>query len=99
MVEQAKQISKGLWEANQELAEEIAHEIYELRDEPENTEPEVTKNCESCRFWNMPEVTEMYGENVCSQYRTAKFNRRDKALVKLTTQSDFSCILWEDRYE
>ena len=35
MVEQAKQIAKGLWEANQELAEEIAHEIYELRDEPE----------------------------------------------------------------
>ena len=51
MTDQAKQIAKGLWEANKELAEEIAHEIYELRDkEPE----EVLYN-----DWRLPTIKEL----------------------------------------
>jgi recombinational DNA repair protein RecR len=45
MIKQAKQIARGLWEANQELAEEIAHEIYELRDE---SLPKCIASCITC---------------------------------------------------
>ena len=92
MIKQAKKIAKGLWEANQELAEEIAHEIYELRDEPEYSH---TVSCSNCKFWNNPNVAEIYGVDVCSQYHKAKFNRKDRALVKIRTEADFCCSLWE----
>ena len=96
MREQAKQIAKGLWEANQELAEEIAHEIYELRDDPKSEE-HISRFCSNCKFWNNLDVAEIYGSDVCSQYHKAKFNRKDRALVKIRTEADFCCSLWESR--
>ena len=55
--------------------------------------------CESCKFWNTPSVAEIYGVDVCSQYHKAKFNQKDRALVKIRTEADFCCNRWESRDE
>ena len=67
---QAKMIAKGLWETNQDLAEEIANEIYELRDE----EPEELYN-----DWRLPTIVELITLIDFSTGKPASFDKNMKS--------------------
>lgn len=69
MREQAKLIAQGLWEANQELAEEVAHEIYELRDE--ESDEQLFSD------WRLPTIEELI---TLVDYSTSKPASFDKSI-------------------